>query len=259
MTTAHELYERGLRDHLAPALRLLGLTGWRRTFSLPDETHWALLGLVEQRAGDRIRYTFDLSLVRRSDWAEAALPGPRPDPRAVYGIESWRARIGELLPVGEDVWWEVLPGPRWQVALDDSVAAVRHYGLPELRRRARGDRGAGTGETYLSPAELEQVNAPLAAVAVARIQRAELVDGALVLTGAWTRADAAARTVLRGVARGFLSADDERFRTVRCLDSLGRPLWDFDDSGRDTGREADRDSDRDSDRDAGPGAGRPER
>ncbi|MFB6893916.1 hypothetical protein ACFCX4_31900 [Kitasatospora sp. NPDC056327] len=232
MTTAHELYERGLRDHLAPALRLLGLTGGPRTFVLPDPAHWALLGLVEQGTDGRLRYTVDLSLVRRTDWAAAALPGPRPDPRAVYGIEAWRARIGELLPVGEDVWWEVLPGPRWRVALEDSVAAVRHYGLPELRRRAERDRGGGgDGDgTYLSPADLEQVNATLAAVPVARIQRAELLAGALVLTGAWTRSDAAARTVLRGVARGFLSAQDERFDVVRCADTLGRPLWDF---GRD--------------------------
>ncbi|MFF2661458.1 hypothetical protein ACFVUH_29355 [Kitasatospora sp. NPDC058032] len=236
-SAAHELFERGLRDHLAPALRRLGLTGWRRTFSLPDPTHWALLGLVEQRTDGRLRYTFDLSLVHRADWTAAALPGPRPDPRAVYGIESWRTRIGELLPVGEDVWWEVLPGPRWRVTLDDSVAAVRHYGLPELRRRAERERGAATGETYLSAAELEQVNTALLAVPVARIQRAELVDGALVLTGAWTRADAPARTVLRGVAHGFLSAEEESagdastgdrlFAVVRCVDTLGRPLWDF--------------------------------
>ncbi len=62
---------------------------------------------------------------------------------------------------------------------------------------------------------------------MARIQRAELVGRVLVLTGAWTRADAAARTVLRGVARGFLSAEDERFTAVHCADTLGRPLWDF--------------------------------
>ncbi|MEV6971926.1 hypothetical protein [Kitasatospora sp. NPDC093806] len=227
MSPAHELYERGLRDHLAPALRLLGLTGGPRTFHLPDETHWALLGLVEQRTDGRVRYTFDLSLVRRSAWTAAAFPRLRPDPRAVYGIESWRARIGEVLPVGEDVWWEVLPGPRWRVALDDSVAAVRHYGLPELRRRAERDRDAVDGAPYLTPAELEQVNTTLLAVPVARIQRAELTDGLLVLIGAWTRADAAARTVLRGVAHGFLSAGDERFAAVRCLDTLGRPLWDF--------------------------------
>ncbi|MER6397491.1 hypothetical protein ABT263_15750 [Kitasatospora sp. NPDC001603] len=136
---------------------------------------------------------------------------PRPDPRAAYGIEIWRARIGEVLPVGEDLWWEVRPGPRRRVALDDSIAAVDHYGLPELRRRAERDRD-GTGETYLDTAGPKQVNAVLPAVSVARIRRAELVDKELVLTGAWTGADAVARTgaaavartVLQGVARGFL-------------------------------------------------------
>ncbi|MFG2912811.1 hypothetical protein ACGF0D_07955 [Kitasatospora sp. NPDC048298] len=232
MTTAHELHEhhglhtKGLREHLAPALRALGLTGWRRTFSLPDASHWLLLGLVERPAADRVPFTFDLSVVRRTDWAVADLPGHRPDPRTRYGIETWRARIGEVLPVGEDVWWEVLPGPRWQLPLDDAVAAVRHYGLPELRRRAEADR-APTGEAYLLPAELEAVNAALLTASVARVQRAELADKALVLTGAWTSGDGVARTVLAGVARGFLSAGDERFGTVRCLDTLGRELWTF--------------------------------
>ncbi|MEU3570377.1 hypothetical protein AB0E96_18425 [Kitasatospora sp. NPDC036755] len=229
MTTApelHELHAKGLREHLAPALRALGFRGWRRTFNLPDGTHWLLLGLAERPAADRVSFTFDLSVVRRSDWTLADLPGHRPDPRTPYGIEAWRARIGEVLPVGEDVWWEVLPGPRWQLPLDDAVAAVRHYGLPELRRRAEADR-APTGEAYLLPGELEAVNAVLLTAAVARVQRAELADKALVLTGAWTRGDGVARTVLAGVARGFLSAGDERFGTVRCLDTLGRELWTF--------------------------------
>lgn len=100
MTTTHELHERhevherherhelranGLCEHLAPALRALGLLGWRRTFSLPDETHWLLLGLVERPAADRVSFTFDLSVVRRTDWTAAALPGHRPDPRVRYG------------------------------------------------------------------------------------------------------------------------------------------------------------------------------
>ncbi|MFD8756373.1 hypothetical protein ACFV0O_36150 [Kitasatospora sp. NPDC059577] len=226
MTTAHELHARGLREHLAPALRALGLTGWRRTFVLPDDTHWMLLGLVERPAADRVPFTFDLSLVRRADWTAAGLPGHRPDPRVRHGVETWRARIGEVLPVGEDVWWEVLPGRRWRLPLDDAVAAVRHHGLPELRRRAESDR-TRTGETYLSPAELEEVNAALLTASVPRVRRAELADGALVLTGAWTRGDAVARTVLAGAARGFLSAGDERYDTVRCRDSLGRELWTF--------------------------------
>ncbi|MER7750775.1 hypothetical protein [Kitasatospora sp. NPDC097643] len=62
---------------------------------------------------------------------------------------------------------------------------------------------------------------------MARIQRAELADRALVPSGARTRRDAAARTVLEAVALGFLSAGDKHFHTVRCRDTLGRALWAF--------------------------------
>ncbi|MFB7907385.1 hypothetical protein ACFC1T_13210 [Kitasatospora sp. NPDC056076] len=235
MTTAHELHTTGLREHLAPALRALGLTGRQRAFVLPDDTHRLLVELVERPAADRVAFTFGLRVVRRaggggSGGADGAgtdgTDGERPGPDAGGGVEVWRARIGEVLPVGEDVWWEVLPGPRWRLPLDDAVAAVRDYGLPELRRRAAADLSPSAGP-YLSPAELEDVNAALLTASVARVQRAELADGALVLTGAWTRGDGVARTVLAGAAQGFLSAGDERFGTVRCLDTLGRELWAF--------------------------------
>ncbi|MFC9325017.1 hypothetical protein [Kitasatospora sp. NPDC057015] len=224
MTTALALYTRGMRDQFAPALRALGLSGWRHTFSLPDESHWALVGVVRHPLPDRVRFTLALSLTDKQDWADSGLPGLRPDPRVRYGVETWRARIGELLPVDDEVWWEILPGPRWQVAVDDAVAAVRHYALPELLRRVDRDR---TGETYLSRAELAGVNAALLTASVARIQRAELADKSLVLTGAWSRADRVARQVLRSVAEGFLSAGDERFGLVRYQDTLERELWLF--------------------------------
>ncbi|GHH70045.1 hypothetical protein GCM10018781_29360 [Kitasatospora indigofera] len=224
MKTAQELYTDGLRDHFAPAMRALGLTGWRHTFSLPDEGHWALIGVVRRPLGDRVRFTLELSLTGKQDWADSGLPGLRPDPRVRYGVETWRARIGELLPVQDEMWWEVLPGPRWQVAVEDAVAAVRHYALPELLRLVDRHR---TGETYLSRAGLADVNAVLLSASVARIQRAELTDKTLVLTGAWSRSDPVAREVLQGVAEGFLSAGDERFRAVRCADTLGRELWVF--------------------------------
>ncbi|AUG78165.1 hypothetical protein CFP65_3369 [Kitasatospora sp. MMS16-BH015] len=228
MTTARELFAQGMREHFAPALRAMGLTGWRHSFSLPDEAHWALIGVeVLEPAGvgsdtdadGALRYTLNLSLTAKAAWSGRPL---RPDPNTVSGLELWRARIGELLPVGEEVWWSVTPGPRWLVAVEDSVAAVRHYGLPELIRRVGADHGT---EPYLSPRELEDVNAALATAAVARIQRAELADKALVLTGGWSRADRVAEQVLRGVAEGFLTAGDERFTSVRCRDTLGRELW----------------------------------
>ncbi|MFD9123835.1 hypothetical protein [Kitasatospora sp. NPDC059571] len=222
MTTARTLFAEGLRDHLAPALRAMGFTGWRRSFSLPDVDHWALLGIRLGHADDRVvRYTVVLAVTPKSAWAG---PGLRPDPATATGRETWRSGIGELMPVGGEVWWQVAPGPRWQVGLEDTVAAVRHYGLPELLRRV--EQGAGV-ETYLTQAELADVNAALELAEVPRIRRAELADKALELHGAWQRADVVAEEVLRGAATGFLSAGDERFTAVRCRDTRGRELWVF--------------------------------
>ncbi|MFB7666825.1 hypothetical protein ACFC1R_23220 [Kitasatospora sp. NPDC056138] len=222
MTTAQDLFTEGVRTHIAPALRSMGFTGGEQyVFRLPDEAYRAQLGIrLGTVSENTVRYTFELGLT-----AEEPRSGSAPG-----GAWQWHASIGELLPVGGEVWWEITVGPRWLVAVEDSIAAVRHYGLPELRRRLAGatgtDAGPGT-ETYLTPAELEEVNAALLTAAVARIQRAEVVDLDLVLTGAWSRADRIAREVLQGAAEGFLSAADERFVRVRCQDTLGRGLWTF--------------------------------
>ncbi|GJF34564.1 hypothetical protein KNE206_72640 [Kitasatospora sp. NE20-6] len=231
MTSARTLFADGMRDHLAPALRALGLSGGRHGFTLPDEDHWALLGVEIGAADDRlVRYTVTLGLTRKADWS-AARPGraPRTEPGAVTGLEWWHTRIGALMPVGGEVWWEIVPGPRWQVAVEDTVAAVRHYGLPELLRRL--ERTAGT-ETYLAAAELVDVNEALRLAEVAPIHRSELADKALVLHGVWHPADVVAREVLRGAATGFLSVHDERFAAVHCRDARGTLLWTFDRDGR---------------------------
>jgi hypothetical protein len=228
MPAVQKLFVEGMRDHLAPALRALGLTDQRGSFGLPAPDHWALLGIQPLgRDAHALRYTVTLSLTAKADWTG---PGERPDPNSPTGVELWHARIGELMPVDGEIRWELSPGPRWLVAVEDSVAAVRRYGLPELRRRlaAATSGQPPPAETYLSPAELEEVNAALLTAAVARIQRADLVsDGTLLLTGAWSRSDPVAQEVLTGVAEGFLGAGDDRFRQVRCVDSLGRELWLF--------------------------------
>ncbi|KJK59532.1 hypothetical protein [Saccharothrix sp. ST-888] len=234
MTTAQDLFTEGVRAHIAPSLRSMGFTGGEQyVFRLPDEVYRAQLrirlGTVSEHT---VRYTFELGLTTEDlTTGEPTTEEPQAG-SAPGGPEHWHASIGELLPVGGEVWWEITAGPRWLVAVEDSIAAVRHYGLPELRRRLADATAAGTGagtvtETYLTPAELEEVNAALLTAAVARIQRAELADRDLVLTGAWSRTDRIAREVLQGAAEGFLSAADERFVRVRCQDTLGRGLWTF--------------------------------
>ncbi|MFJ8040571.1 hypothetical protein ACIRBX_08725 [Kitasatospora sp. NPDC096147] len=231
MTAARELFAEGLRYHLAPALRAMGLTDQRQVFLLPAPLHWAQVGVrVVDADAHALRYTVHLSLAAKpTAERDHLLPVAPPEPWAPDGSELWHARIGELMPVDDEVCWEIAPGPRWLVAVEDSIAAVRHYGLPELRRRlAAATAGApGAGETYLSPAELDEVNAALLTAAVARIQRAELDGKTLVLTGAWSRSDPVAYEVLTGVATGFLAGGDERFVQVRCTDTLGRELWLF--------------------------------
>ncbi|WP_099900396.1 hypothetical protein [Streptomyces sp. TLI_171] len=224
MRTAQELYTTGIREHFAPALRSLGFHGWRHSFSLPDRDRWAVLGVHAEPSDGRVRYTLNLSVTDKAVWDRRRI---RPDANAPTGLERWRAPIGDLLPVGGEVWWEIAPGPRWLVAVEDSVAAVRGYALPELRRRLRPE----DRERYLGQAELDGVNGALATASVARIQRAELASGVLELHGAWSRHDPAAHAVLAGAARGFLSARDRRFAAVRVRDTLGRTLWEF--PGRD--------------------------
>lgn len=217
MTAARRLFAEGMREHFAPALHALGLTGGPYAFQFPDPEYRALLGIQELDSDERaLRYTVTLSLAGIAD---------RPDPGFPTGSARWHARIGELMPVDGEICWEISPGPRWLVAVEDSVEAVRRYGLPELRRRLTAAGDGSPTETYLSPVELEEVNAALLTAAVARIQRAELADRSLVLTGAWSRSDPVAYEVLTGVAQGFLAAKDERYRQVRCVDSLGRELW----------------------------------
>ncbi|MFJ1752896.1 hypothetical protein [Kitasatospora sp. NPDC088134] len=218
--TAQELYTAGLREHFGPALRGLGFRGWRHSFSLPDPDRWAVLGVHAEPGDGRVRYTLNLSVTDKAAWDRRRI---RPDANSPSGLERWRSPIGELLPVGGEVWWEVAPGPRWLVAVEDSVAAVRSYALPELRRRLHPEER----EPYLGRAGLDGVNGALAAASVARIQRAELVGGVLELHGAWSRHDPVAEAVLAGSARGFLSVRDRRYRRVRVIDTLGRTLWEF--------------------------------
>ncbi|MCU7824014.1 DUF4304 domain-containing protein [Kitasatospora sp. DSM 101779] len=227
MTTARTLFAEGMRDHLAPALRAMGFTGWRHTFALPDEEHWALLGIELGVADDHlVRYTVNLGLTPKSAWAaDRSRRALRPNPNAVTGLESWRTGIGGLLPVGGDVWWQITPGPRWAVAVQDTVSAVRHYGLPELLRRL--ETASGATEGYLAPEELVDVNAALRLADVAPIRRTELTGRTLRLYGDWSPADPVAREVLRGAATGFLSVGDTRFAAVGCRDTAGRDLWSF--------------------------------
>src|SRR5439155_1336209 len=56
--TAQEAFTMMVKDEIAPALRELGFKGSGQRFTLPSETHWALLGLQKFTWSDRDRVDF---------------------------------------------------------------------------------------------------------------------------------------------------------------------------------------------------------
>lgn len=142
---AQETYNAMLRERIAPALRALGLHGSGRSFALPSDTHFALLGLQTSKWSDSnsVRFTINVTVVGRAIWVlwhQAApyygerpsantrySPGPReldPDTRA----GCWQQRIGDLMPEHRDHFFQRCVG-----ASDlDAVGSVQADALVPL-------------------------------------------------------------------------------------------------------------------------------
>jgi Domain of unknown function (DUF4304) len=69
--SAQEAFKQMLRDHVAPALRTLGLKGSGAAYSIPSESHWALIGFQGSRANTsaRMKFTVNCKVVRKGVWA----------------------------------------------------------------------------------------------------------------------------------------------------------------------------------------------
>jgi SAM-dependent methyltransferase len=156
MTSAQAAFASMLRDELAPRLRQLGFRGSGLAFSLPDDAHWAQIGIQKSQwsSAEAVRFTVNATVARRDAWDEARkqrtyLPA-RPAPNTLYGDPVWSRRIGQLLPGGEDRWWELRADARQAAAVASLVAdAVRDHVLPAMREQLTGPAPfvtpAGTG------------------------------------------------------------------------------------------------------------------
>jgi hypothetical protein len=139
LVTAQESFATLMRQHVAPAMRDLGLKGSGGVFTLPDAEHWASIGFQRSTYSDRheIRFTVNLTAGSKAVWQEARaartyLP-ERPAPNTFYGSFIWQSRIGQLLPGGQDKWWSVGPQTALEALALDVAAAIRDYGIPALR------------------------------------------------------------------------------------------------------------------------------
>jgi Domain of unknown function (DUF4304) len=149
---------------VAPGLRAIGFKGSGQNYRLPSDDHWAMLGFQKSTSSDptHVRFTANVVVVSRSSWDAVRAESPhlpeRPTATTYWGTYVWQKRIGELLPDGEDMWWDVEAGADEAELADAIVWAVRDYVLPAMRRQMKWLLGsrvtfphAGPGDPLLSP------------------------------------------------------------------------------------------------------------
>jgi hypothetical protein len=139
--TPQQTYAEWMRATFGPALRTQGLRGSGGRFHLPTDVYWAQLGFQKSAFSDgqEVRFTVNLSVIRRDVWAEqtAAQPhlGEEPSPNTKYGAWAHQVRIGKLTPDGEDKWWRIVRGVASTDVRDDAVHDLLTLGVPWLRKR----------------------------------------------------------------------------------------------------------------------------
>jgi len=153
MPTAQAVFNRMLREQVAPRLRELGFKGSGQNFSLPSETHYALLGFQKSDFSDKsaARFTVNLTVVGREAWEQGsrrAWPDqPLRPPHANWGLPPmleekfagayWHSRIGFLMPGGRDRWWRVEADADTRDIAEAVAAEIEEFAVPAMRQRMR--------------------------------------------------------------------------------------------------------------------------
>lgn len=146
-SNAHEpspqqVYAEWMKTAFGPALRAEGMRGSGGRFEFPSELVWAQLGFQKSTYSDsrEVRFTVNLSVIRRDVWAEqsSAHPylGERPKPTYRYGSWADQARLGAVSPGGKDTWYRIVRGAaHLDVVRDAALHDLLTYGVPWLRER----------------------------------------------------------------------------------------------------------------------------
>ncbi|MFC1438206.1 DUF4304 domain-containing protein [Streptacidiphilus sp. N1-10] len=135
--TAQEVFSLAMRTS-RPELRKLGLVGSGQILEFPHERVWLLLGIQKSASGapGRIRFTINLAAVRKEKWAAMLENGAkypaRPNPNTIYGKSVWSARVGSLMPGGQDYWWTVTSESDPARLAQVIVSTVAEYCLPAM-------------------------------------------------------------------------------------------------------------------------------
>ena len=139
--TAQDAFTELVRDRIGPGLRSAGLKGSGRAWTLPSQTHWAVIGLQRSVHSDarELGFTINVQVVERQAWAAKRAESPylpeRPAPNTRYGAPVWQSRIGLLMPSRRDTWWTVTPTTDLARLSREIIEALDRYVLPEMRRQ----------------------------------------------------------------------------------------------------------------------------
>ncbi len=146
--TTQEAYASLLRDHIAPALRLLGFKGSGASFTADQEGVLVNLGFERSRWGDRRETLIAVNLTVASidDWARARTAFPflpsRPATNEGYlehlfGTGAWQDRVGSLMPGRRDRWWTLRTSTDLASLAEEIVSAIRDYGMPAIAKQVK--------------------------------------------------------------------------------------------------------------------------
>lgn len=138
---AQDVYADLIKNTVSPRLRAAGLVGSGGRYSLKSDTHWALIGFQKSWYSDKneVRFTVNLLVVRREDWAnrQAREPhlGAKPSPLIRYGPPARSVRIGRLVDDHEDKWWRINSSQNIDLIEADLIDNIVDAGLPWLREQ----------------------------------------------------------------------------------------------------------------------------
>ena len=96
-----------------------------------------------------MKFTLNCQVVRRDTWDEArrerSYLGSSPKPNTIAGGFVWHARIGKLMPDGEDKWWWLRASDDVVAIADEVAAAVRDYVVPAVQREVEATTSKTVG------------------------------------------------------------------------------------------------------------------
>jgi uncharacterized protein DUF4304 len=243
-----------LRDRIAPGLRELGFRGSGQNFSLPSETHWALLGFQRSAWSDsrHLKFTVNATVVRRTSWQKGyeEFSYISEHPSASLGLIGttaeaiegyWWTRIGQLMPGGKDHWWDIGANVDLPELADEVVTSIRDFMLPAMRQQMSIDPTGPSSESIDDDARLIADATAVGAVraeGLRRLSRSDSPDALGILLRsaaddtlqaelAWEAGAAVARVVWRQVPRrdadlAFTPSAKEGFdETIDRLEALG--------------------------------------